>query len=535
MIRPMGKLREIGHATISLRGQLRFTYENSAWLRYVLLGTLALLGLLLLLLPGVPPRVFTLLWQDLPLSGHLLALHGLAALLSLLALLAQALTWLVLWVLYVQVTRATIRSTWRLYHTQRVLSDGWWPSTAAIVEAENRHEKSKLPTHILDQSRLPTHILAPSETANPPSLAPAAQPAYGASVGRTPPMPERTSQARPVQPARAQNIASASYALPAQSMGGTPSAVLARSLSENAAFSSQPRQFVRPSPSLEQSRPHSAPYAGDPTTSASHANWPALSLPGVTGVAWDVGITRKDRPNEDSVLTLRGTCNLAHRLLPFELHIVADGMGGHAHGRLASRMAIKGLLETIIPGLVAYQSLESDKIVDLLIDGVHWANQLIYQYGRERGAEMGTTLTAALLLDEIAYIINVGDSRTYVYRPGVGLTQVTRDHSLVARLVENGSITPDEVYTHPERNKIYRGLGDKTEVTVDWFILPVQSGDLLLLCSDGLWEMVRDPQITEILAAYAQAPMMASNTLLRAALQSGGKDNVSLLVARVQT
>ncbi len=251
-------------------------------------------------------------------------------------------------------------------------------------------------------------------------------------------------------------------------------------------------------------------------------------------MAWDVGITRKGRPNEDSILALRGTCNFADQLQPFELHIVADGMGGHSHGRLASHLAIRGMLETVIPGLVACNAIESEQIVDILIDGVHWANQVIYQFGQEQGADMGTTITAALLLAETAYIINVGDSRTYVYRPGAGLTQITRDHSLVARLVETGAISPDEVYSHPDRNKVYRGLGDKTDVTVDWFILPVQPGDLLLLCSDGLWEMVRDPQIAEILQTYASSPALASNALLRAALLGGGSDNVGLLVVIVQ-
>jgi serine/threonine protein phosphatase PrpC len=231
---------------------------------------------------------------------------------------------------------------------------------------------------------------------------------------------------------------------------------------------------------------------------------------------------------------MRGTCNFAERLLPFELHIIADGMGGHAHGRLASHLAVRALLETVVPGLVASNTIESEQIVDILIDGVHWANQVIFQYGQEQHADMGTTITAVLLLDEIAYVINVGDSRTYVYRPGAGLTQITRDHSLVARLVETGAIQPEEVYTHPERNKVYRGLGDKMDVTVDWFVLPVQTGDILLLCSDGLWEMVRDARIAEILQMYATAPTLASHALLRAALQAGGSDNISLLVARVQ-
>jgi serine/threonine protein phosphatase PrpC len=293
----------------------------------------------------------------------------------------------------------------------------------------------------------------------------------------------------------------------------------------------QLRQFAQPS--MPMARPRTSPSPGEISF-----HWPSGSGAGsagsAPGVAWDVGLKRRGRPNEDSVLTLRGTCNVAEKLQPFELHIIADGMGGHANGRLASHLAIRGMLETVVPGLVSCANIESEGVIDILIDGVHWANQVIYQYGQEQQTDLGTTITAVLLLGETAYIINVGDSRTYVYRPGAGLTQITRDHSLVARLVETGAITPDEIYTHPDRNKVYRGLGDKMDVTVDWFILPVQTGDLILLCSDGLWEMVRDPQIAEILQIYASSPTLASNTLLRAALQAGGSDNVGLLVVKVQ-
>jgi serine/threonine protein phosphatase PrpC len=195
------------------------------------------------------------------------------------------------------------------------------------------------------------------------------------------------------------------------------------------------------------------------------------------------------------------------------------------------------MLETVLPGMLTCEQLNgeltSEVIIDTLIDGVHWANQVVYQYAYDHGVEMGTTITAALVLNSTAYVINVGDSRTYVFRPGAGLTQITRDHSLVARLVETGAIAPDDIYTHPDRNKVYRGLGDKNEVTVDWFILPVQPGDLLLLCSDGPWEMVRDPHIAHILSTYSAAPTLASSALTRAALKAGGVDNVSVLVVKV--
>jgi serine/threonine protein phosphatase PrpC len=127
----------------------------------------------------------------------------------------------------------------------------------------------------------------------------------------------------------------------------------------------------------------------------------------------------------------------------------------------------------------------------------------------------------------------VGDSRTYIYRQGAGLAQITRDHSLVARLVAAGAIAAEDVYTHPDRNKIYRGLGEKDSVQVDWFIEPLRPGDYVLLCSDGLWEMVRDYEIEKILKRCLPDVAQVSDALVKAALHRGGSDNVSVIVAPV--
>ena len=478
-----GELPDLDHRTISLRTQLRLSYETYSWLRYLTWTGLLLLAILLLILAGgFPPHSAVLLWQTLPLTGRLVSMHGAAAIFSLAALALESLTWLLLWSLLLAVCGSLGRYTWRLYRSQSLLEAGGWLPSSALARVSERASKLTAPVTL-------------------------AQTATGPAVF-APTVPDWQ---------QAQSLARVA-AGPAGSRPGELAGPAAT------------RQFAQPA-TIPLSRPH-VPAAASESASAGFSS--GLSLGANLGVAWDVGISRRGRPNEDSVLALRGTCNFADQLQPFELHIVADGMGGHSHGRLASHLAIRSMLETVVPGLVACNVIESEQIIDILIDGVHWANQVIYQYGQEQQANMGTTITAALLLDETAYIINVGDSRTYIYRPGTGLTQITRDHSLVARLVETGAISPDEIYTHPDRNKVYRGLGDKTDVTVDWFILPVQPGDLLLLCSDGLWEMVRDRQIAEILQTYASSPMLASNALLRAALLAGGNDNVGLLVVKVQ-
>jgi serine/threonine protein phosphatase PrpC len=142
---------------------------------------------------------------------------------------------------------------------------------------------------------------------------------------------------------------------------------------------------------------------------------------------------------------------------------------------------------------------------------------------------MGTTITAAVVVGLTAFVANVGDSRTYLYREPEGLRKITRDHSVVAYLVETGIIKPDDIYTHAQRNQIYRSLGANPLIQVDTFIEPLQTGDIVLLCSDGLWEMVRDERIQQILRDGTDPSQMAS-ALIEAALDGGGADNVSVIV-----
>jgi serine/threonine protein phosphatase PrpC len=146
---------------------------------------------------------------------------------------------------------------------------------------------------------------------------------------------------------------------------------------------------------------------------------------------------------------------------------------------------------------------------------------------------MGTTMTAVLLSETTAYVAHIGDSRLYLYHEPAGLVQITRDHSVVAMLVAEGAIAPDDIYTHPRRNQIYRSLGDEASVEVDTSVVPLAAGDTMLLCSDGLWEMVRDRQIAAILATSLSSPSQTARTLIQAALNGGGEDNISAIVAQV--
>ena len=250
------------------------------------------------------------------------------------------------------------------------------------------------------------------------------------------------------------------------------------------------------------------------------------------GMGWDAGIKRKRDPNEDSIAAIQGTCTYKEQLIPFDLFIVADGMGGHANGQEASRIAIQTMTQSVLQNMVTSTELTDTLFSKILVHGVQQANMTIWQSNQEKGANMGTTLTAALVIGSKAYVVNVGDSRTYMYRQGKGLSQITRDHSLVARLVASGLIASDDIYTHPERNLVERGLGDRRSVAVDYFTVDLQARDWLLLCSDGLWEMVRDPEIERIMKKEGD-PSQMSDLLVQAALKGGGVDNVSVIVARV--
>jgi serine/threonine protein phosphatase PrpC len=207
-------------------------------------------------------------------------------------------------------------------------------------------------------------------------------------------------------------------------------------------------------------------------------------------------------------------------------------MGGVGHGQEASQLAARSLVEYVSHSLCSQQGPCEDWL-SLLKAGVQYANRLVYEHSLQEQTAMGTTMTAVLVSDTTAYVAHVGDSRLYLYRELAGLVQKTRDHSLVATLVEEGIIAPDDIYTHPKRNQIYRCLGDEDTVEVDASLVPLAAGDSLLLCSDGLWEMVRDQQIAAIMTTPMPTPSHTARALIQAALAGGGADNVSAIVAQV--
>ncbi len=208
---------------------------------------------------------------------------------------------------------------------------------------------------------------------------------------------------------------------------------------------------------------------------------------------------------------------------------VADGMGGHAAGEVASAIAATMLRDRLGAGVHS---------VDVAIAAVVEANAAIFQGAHSNAAQrgMGTTLTAMVVLaaadgQRRLALLNVGDSRTYVMRAG-RLRRVTLDHSYVQELVSTGHITEAEARTHPRRNIVTRALGIEPTVRVDTWVLPFVQGDRYVLCSDGLVDEVDDQEIAELLAA-CPTPQAAAEALVAAANERGGRDNVTIVVVDV--
>jgi protein phosphatase len=210
------------------------------------------------------------------------------------------------------------------------------------------------------------------------------------------------------------------------------------------------------------------------------------------------------------------------------LFVVADGMGGHAGGDVASSIAISRLqaldrpYDSTSDAERALRDAISDAAVDLA-DTVDVRPEL---------AGMGTTVSALIMVDDYAVIAHIGDSRIYLYRDGT-LTQITTDHTFVQRLVDSGRITPEEARYHPRRSVLMRVLGDMdTDPELDTFIMPTQPGDRWLLCSDGLSGVVDDPHTAKAMG-LGLAPGRTADSLLKQALDGGAPDNVTIVIADV--
>lgn len=257
------------------------------------------------------------------------------------------------------------------------------------------------------------------------------------------------------------------------------------------------------------------------------------------GFGTDPGLVRGGRgePNEDSVLVMQLSAQHNSASPTLGVFLIADGVGGAEAGEIASEMTARVVAHELLSQLLAQNvALDDVFLRAILIAAVGSANAQVLEYAHTHHLSLGSTLTLALILDNRGYFANVGDSRAYLYRDGV-LTQITRDHSYVAQLIAKGEITAEEARVHPRRNLISRSLGDETGFAPDIFPqegngAELRAGDQILLCSDGLWEMVFDDELAQILEQASDA-QDACAQLTAFANAAGGADNISVVVVRV--
>lgn len=222
------------------------------------------------------------------------------------------------------------------------------------------------------------------------------------------------------------------------------------------------------------------------------------------------------------------------------LYAVADGIGGHEGGEVASRLAVEalsGMLREQFAGsrsAAAFDdSPEADQYLSSLRDAVALANTKVRQAAAQDPAltGMGTTLTAVLLRPRTSFFVHVGDSRAYLFRDGT-LSQLTDDHSLVAEQMRAGLITPEQARMTPYRHVITRSVGIHPVIHADFGMFELEKNDILLLCTDGLTEMVKNDDIARILSS--ETPAASAESLIRRANDNGGVDNITVVVVRIE-
>jgi serine/threonine protein phosphatase PrpC len=240
----------------------------------------------------------------------------------------------------------------------------------------------------------------------------------------------------------------------------------------------------------------------------------------------DIG--RERRENQDHCFAQVLRFPAEQRDLSLGLFVVTDGMGGHHDGGYASKLALSTVVQTVLSEFVAPVLGDERPTPQPIVQAaVQAANAAVYNAGKEAGSDMGTTCTAALLYGEDLIVAHVGDSRALLI--GSGVKQLTTDHTAVGRLIAIGALTPEEAQEHPLRNQLYRSIGQQPDVTVDVTTTTLRGETHLILCSDGLWGLVPETMIADIVTD-APTPQVAARHLVAQANLLGGHDNISVVV-----
>jgi len=237
--------------------------------------------------------------------------------------------------------------------------------------------------------------------------------------------------------------------------------------------------------------------------------------------------------NEDSLLAITHTVSGSADGIPFGLYIVADGMGGHQFGEVASNAAVRIMGGNITKKFHSYlYNLPTQALQESLQEVMESSIMEAHQYVQREAPGSGTTVTAALVLGQQVTIAHVGDSRAYsVYSDG-RIESITRDHSLVKRLEELGHLSKDEAANFPHRNVLIRALGQGESLEADIFTIPFPQTGYLMICSDGLWGVISEK---DIYRSITEAPNLhrACQNMIEAANAAGGPDNITVILVQM--
>ncbi|MCC6802092.1 MAG: Stp1/IreP family PP2C-type Ser/Thr phosphatase [Anaerolineae bacterium] len=247
------------------------------------------------------------------------------------------------------------------------------------------------------------------------------------------------------------------------------------------------------------------------------------------GQATDIGMVRGN--NQDAIYSYFVSSRSVEERPDFGLFLVADGMGGHHDGEKASsltaRVVASQVLSTIVLPHITGDNENQEPITEALTSAIEKANSEVIKHVPDGG----TTVTSVIVIGDLAYIAHVGDSRIYLLAKD-HLEQLTRDHSLVQRLIELDQLTPAEAAEHPNKNMLYRALGQNEAIEVDTLTRRLPPKSRLLLCSDGLWNQVEEKEIVSIVKQTPN-PQEACNKLIALANKHGGVDNVSVILLQM--
>lgn len=275
----------------------------------------------------------------------------------------------------------------------------------------------------------------------------------------------------------------------------------------------------------------------------SYTSWKRQSVE--IGYGSDIGMLRD--LDEDAIMLIEKKIVIESKSLEYKLFAIADGMGGHEGGEIASRLTIENLARAI-QSTIEDSNIKNPRdicnnvrLTKQLSQVIDYVNKAVYEFTRSERyksakAKPGSTLVFAFILDNMAYIGNVGDSRAYLYREGeeTKLYRLTKDHSYVQKLIDKGEITEEEAFKHKDKSLILSNIGVEKLPMKDVFIRTLKDDDILLLCCDGLTDMLRESEIEDIISKSKENDedlQTLCNTLIKKANEKGGEDNISLILA----